>query len=232
MSQQAYSQPQVKELFDDAKVNEGEIKWLTSDEEEEIHNDDDDRSIDIKETNEDEKTESDNDEYVVDDADEEMKVGENVKTGKDDEEMTDAEKADAEKTEEAKGIHEQVGNELAKCDQAKEVNAQDNQAASLASVTQKEMPEIPPTSSSLSVSSGLSPTLLYVPVSVIPEQTILSTAPPHAPIATTFTSMLQQTTPIPIPPIIIEPPPVTTVILDLVLAIVQRLSDIENQFEA
>ncbi|GJW44315.1 hypothetical protein Tco_0073114 [Tanacetum coccineum] len=59
---------------DDANVKEGEIKWLSSDEEEEIHDDhDDDRSIDIEENGEDEKSKSDNDEYVDDDADEEMK---------------------------------------------------------------------------------------------------------------------------------------------------------------
>ncbi|GKD96342.1 hypothetical protein Tco_1380239 [Tanacetum coccineum] len=80
MSQQAYSQPQVKELV-----------LYQSDEEEKIHDDDDDdMSIDIDETDDDERTESDNEEYVADDADKEMNDGENAKTGKDDEEMTDA----------------------------------------------------------------------------------------------------------------------------------------------
>ncbi|GKB18931.1 hypothetical protein Tco_0852854 [Tanacetum coccineum] len=231
----------------DAKVNEGEIKWLSSDEEEKIHDDDDERSIDIEETDEDERTESDNDEYVVVDASKEMKDGEDAKTGKDDEEMTDAKKADAEKTEEENGDHEKVRIILAKVDQAKDVNAQDNQATTLAYVTHKEMPKIPPTSSSLSVSSGFgsqflnlssdtflvgttkesadteinslldiqiqqevphiqSPTLLNVLVLVIPEQTILSMAHTHAPIISTIPSMLQQTTPIPTPPILSEAP--------------------------
>nr|GEU60925.1 hypothetical protein [Tanacetum cinerariifolium] len=105
---------------DEAKEIEGEIKWLSSDEEEEIHDDDDEKSIDIKEIDEVERTKS-NDEYVVDDVAKEMKDREDVEIGKDDEE-----KADAEKTEEAKGDHEQVGNELGKVNQAKDVNAQDN----------------------------------------------------------------------------------------------------------
>nr|GEW36870.1 hypothetical protein [Tanacetum cinerariifolium] len=136
---------------DDAKVNEGEIKFLSSDDEEEIHDDDDDISINIKETDKDERTESDNDKYVADDAAKEMKDGKDAKTGKDDKEMTGVEKADVEKTEEAKGDHEQVRIVLAKVDQAKDVNVQDNQATPLAFITQNEMPKIPPTSSSLSI---------------------------------------------------------------------------------
>ncbi|GKD09116.1 hypothetical protein Tco_1188801 [Tanacetum coccineum] len=58
------------------------------------------------------------------------------------------------KTKEAKGDKLQVDNALAKVDQAKDANTQDNQAATLISVTQKEKHELPPTSSSLSVSSG------------------------------------------------------------------------------
>ncbi|GJV29602.1 hypothetical protein Tco_1386050 [Tanacetum coccineum] len=84
------------------------------------------------------------------------------------------------------------------------------------------MLEIPPTSSSLSVSSSF----------VIPEQIILSTAPLHTLIFTTVSSMLQHTIPIPTPLIITTAPTVTTTILDLLPAIVQRLSDLEKQFEA
>ncbi|GJT59416.1 hypothetical protein Tco_1002949 [Tanacetum coccineum] len=147
------------------------------------------------------------------------------------------------------------------------------------------MPKIPPTSSSLSVSSGFgnqflnlsydtflvgttkeyavteinslldiqiqqevpqiqSPNLLNVPVSVIPEQTIitpipvlptktsLSTASPHASIVTTITSMLKHTTPIPTPPIINITPTVTTVKPDPLPAVIQRLLDLEKKFES
>ncbi|GKB49878.1 hypothetical protein Tco_0900631, partial [Tanacetum coccineum] len=45
-------------------------------------------------------------------------------------------------------------------------------------------------------------------------------------------SMLQHTIPIPTPPIITTAPSVTTIILDLLPVIVQRLSDLEKQFEA
>ncbi|GJW44314.1 hypothetical protein Tco_0073113 [Tanacetum coccineum] len=125
--------------------------------------------------------------------------------------MTDVEKADAEKTEEAKGHNEK-----------------------------KVMLKIPPTSSSLSVLSGfgnqflnlssdtfLSPTLLNVPVLVILEQTVLKPTL----IVTTITSMLQHTTPIPTPPIISETPPVT-IVYDPLPAVIQRLSDLENKFKA
>ncbi|GJZ67217.1 hypothetical protein Tco_0630457 [Tanacetum coccineum] len=154
--------------------------------------------------------------------------------------MTDVEKADAEKTEEAKGHNEKVGNELAKVDQAKDVYAQDNQATTLASVTHKVMPEIPPTSSSLSVLSGfgnqflnlssdtfLSPTLLNAHVSVILEQTVLKPTL----IVTTITSMLQHTTPIPTPPIVSETP-LVTIVYDPLPAVIQRLFDLENKFKA
>ncbi|GKA43706.1 hypothetical protein Tco_0736430 [Tanacetum coccineum] len=86
----------------EAHVEEEEIEWLTTDEEEEkqVDQDDDDRSINIEETDNDEKTD---DEFVH---------------GKDNKEITDAEKTEA-----TKGDHEQAG-------------------------------KLPPTSSSLSISSG------------------------------------------------------------------------------
>ncbi|GKD59824.1 hypothetical protein Tco_1297333, partial [Tanacetum coccineum] len=76
-------------------------------------------NINIEETNDDERTKDEyihDDEYVHDNADEEMRDAKDAETRKDDDEITDAAKADAEKIE--------------------------------------EMPKLPPTSSSLSVSSG------------------------------------------------------------------------------
>ncbi|GKA88642.1 hypothetical protein Tco_0810406 [Tanacetum coccineum] len=93
------------------------------------------------------------DEYVRNDTDEEMKDGENVTTRKDDEVISDAAKSDAGKIEEVRDDNEQDGDELANVDQAKETDAQDNQATALVSVTPKEMPELPPTRSSVFVSS-------------------------------------------------------------------------------
>ncbi|GJZ86419.1 hypothetical protein Tco_0658029 [Tanacetum coccineum] len=120
------------------------------------------------------------------------------------------------------------------------------------------MPELPSTSSSLFVSSGFgnqflnlssdisliqSPTLLNVPVSVIPKQPVpasssalttethVSTILSHPPSVTTITPVQQQKTPIPTPPITTIAPSVTTAVRDLLLAIVQRLSVLESQFE-
>ncbi|GKA94056.1 hypothetical protein Tco_0816042 [Tanacetum coccineum] len=123
---------------------------------------------------------------------------------------------EVEKTEEAKGDEEQVDNALARGDQAKDASTQDNQASAPISVTQKEKPDLPPTSSSLSVSSGFVPnvqssSLLSVPVSVIPKPTVLTpipenvtealatTIPPLTPIPMSITSTIKQSTPIPTP---------------------------------
>ncbi|GJV81234.1 hypothetical protein Tco_1517104, partial [Tanacetum coccineum] len=87
---------------------------VTSDEEEEKRDDqdDDDRSVDIEETDDDARTNEENvcdefathdDEYVHDDVDEKIKNAENAESGKDNDEMTDVDKADVEMTEEAKG---------------------------------------------------------------------------------------------------------------------------------
>ncbi|GJU20330.1 hypothetical protein Tco_1153672 [Tanacetum coccineum] len=215
---------------DETQVNEEEIEWVSIDEEEEQqddHDDDDDRSIDIEETDDDEKTDDE----------------------KDDDEMTDAAKADAEKIEEVKGDNKQAGIKVSNVDQTKDTSAQDNQATVLVSVKLKEMPELPPTISSLSVSSGFdvpqiqSPTLFNVPISIIPEQPVPAPSPTltiktpvstvlyHPPPITAISSVLQQSTPIPTPPITTVALSVTTVILDPLPAIVQRLSDLENQFE-
>ncbi|GJX01675.1 hypothetical protein Tco_0185588, partial [Tanacetum coccineum] len=89
---------------DEAQVNKEEIEWVSIDKEEEQQDDqddDDDRSINIEETDDDEKIDDEylhDDEYVHNDADEEMKDAEDVKTGKDDDEITDAANTDAEKT--------------------------------------------------------------------------------------------------------------------------------------
>ncbi|GJY66404.1 hypothetical protein Tco_0468642 [Tanacetum coccineum] len=76
-----------------------------------------------------------------------------------------------------------------------------------------------------------SPFLLNVPVSVIPEQVILSTAPPPPPSVTNLTLVLQQqTTPIPAPPIT-NIAPTTTTIPDPLPSIAQRVSVLENDVQ-
>ncbi|GJW62891.1 hypothetical protein Tco_0112226, partial [Tanacetum coccineum] len=78
-----------------------EIEWLTTDEEEEKKDDDEDnRSIDIENTDDDEETDDEfvhGDEYLHDDVDREMKDAEDTETGKDDEEIIDAEKIEVTK---------------------------------------------------------------------------------------------------------------------------------------
>ncbi|GJS88593.1 hypothetical protein Tco_0771229 [Tanacetum coccineum] len=155
--------------------------------------DDDNRSIDIEETNDDERTE---DEFVHDN-----------------EEITDAEKTEA-----TKGDYEQAG-------------------------------KLPPISSNLFVSSGFevpqiqSPSLLKVPVLVIPEQAtptpsltlptktpvLTVTSPP--PIVFAISYVKQQTTPIPSPPITTIAPSITTIVPDPLPAIVQRVFELEKDVQ-
>ncbi|GJZ41922.1 hypothetical protein Tco_0588808, partial [Tanacetum coccineum] len=92
------------------------------------------------------KDEAHNDEYVHDDdekdddADQEMNDDENDDEVKDDQLIDDAEKVDSNKTEEKKGDIEQDG------------IAKDGQVGAQISDNQKEKPEVPPSSSSLSLS--------------------------------------------------------------------------------
>ncbi|GKF77190.1 hypothetical protein Tco_0229660, partial [Tanacetum coccineum] len=95
-------------------------------------------------------------EHVHDYVEEELNDAEIVKTIKGDKELFDLYKAEPEKIEEAKGDGKQVENTLARVDQAKDASTQDNQVAALISITQKGKPELPSTSTSLSVSSGFS----------------------------------------------------------------------------
>nr|GEW24425.1 hypothetical protein [Tanacetum cinerariifolium] len=97
---------------------------------------DDDISIDLDETDDEEYEHAD---------DETQRDG--------NKELYDPNKEKVGKTEEANGDKEQVDNALARVDQARYTSTQDNQEAPLKSVTQKGKPELPPTSSSIYVSS-------------------------------------------------------------------------------
>nr|GEW90159.1 hypothetical protein [Tanacetum cinerariifolium] len=139
---------------------------------------DDDISIDLDETDDEEYEHADDEtqrddymheddeymheeeEHVHDYVEEELNdaeiakiVKEIAKIVKGNKELYDPNKAKVGKTEEANGDKEQVDNALARVDQARYASTQDNQAAPLKSVTQKGKPELPPTSSSISVSS-------------------------------------------------------------------------------
>ncbi|GJZ47105.1 hypothetical protein Tco_0600937, partial [Tanacetum coccineum] len=139
---------------DDEHVNEGDITWLSIDEEEKGNEDDDDedddRSIDIEETD-DERTDS---EYG-------------------DQGMTDADKIIADKLEEEKGDEEV---EQANDDQAQEDQVKDYIVGTLVTMSQKEKPEVPRSSSSRSLSSNYGNQFLNVSfdtslVSIIKDHT-------------------------------------------------------------
>nr|GEW71544.1 hypothetical protein [Tanacetum cinerariifolium] len=106
----------------------------------------DEGNNDDQEIYDDEKVHDDGEKHDDDEvADEEMADEETMDSEKANEEMADTEKDDAEKIEE-----EKVDDEQARDDQT----AKDDQAGALISVTQKEKHELPPSSSSLSLSSN------------------------------------------------------------------------------
>ncbi|GJU12228.1 hypothetical protein Tco_1134624 [Tanacetum coccineum] len=192
------------DYFEEAKVDEEEIEWLSTDEEEEKQDDDDDdTTIDLEKTyDEDEYAEytTRDDEYVHED--EYMHDGA-------DEEMKDVEDDETKKDDAAKAIAEKT-----------------EEATAPVSVKPKEMSELPPTSSSLSISSSFALT------TKTPVSTILS----HSPVQ-------QQTTPNLTPPITSTTQPLTsplpaTKTLDApvppskaLTAVLQRVSTLEKDFK-
>ncbi|GJS20764.1 hypothetical protein Tco_0449396, partial [Tanacetum coccineum] len=121
-----------KETADDEEIHMNEE--VHSDEEE-LHADDDAHDDEIVH----------DDDKKHDDTDEEMNNVENANELKDDQEMAEAETIDSEETEEEKVDSKQAG-----ADQA----TKDDQAGAQISETQKEKPEVPPSSSSHSLSSN------------------------------------------------------------------------------
>ncbi|GJX29137.1 hypothetical protein Tco_0237216 [Tanacetum coccineum] len=119
------------ERSDNEHVNEGDITWLSINDEEKANEDDeeedDDRSIDLEETD-DERTDSENG----------------------DQEMTNAEKIVTEKIDEEKGEEVEHAND----DQAQEDQVEDDIVGTLVTMSQKEKPEVPRSSSSRSLSSN------------------------------------------------------------------------------
>nr|GEX03173.1 retrovirus-related Pol polyprotein from transposon TNT 1-94 [Tanacetum cinerariifolium] len=117
------------------------------------------------------------DERVHDYVEEELNDTKISKTVKGDKELSDPNKAETKKIEEAKGDGEQVDNTLARADQAKDASTQDNQATALISVTQKGKPELPPLAPAYQYHPSLASSLLTVPVLGILEPTILTPIP-------------------------------------------------------
>ncbi|GKA49283.1 hypothetical protein Tco_0742241 [Tanacetum coccineum] len=234
-----------KSEYSEEETVDKEIEWVTTDEEEEMKDDDDnDRSIDIEKTNNEQET---NDEFVQDDVDKEMKDAEVAESGKGDEEITDTAKVDAEKIEEVKDDNKKAklppsssslsvssgfGNQFLNLSSDKSIvgNLKETADAEINSLLdvqiQQEIPHIQ------------SPSILTVPVLVIPEPTILSLIPeisivtpvttlPPPPSVTIIPALQQQSTPIPTPPITIVALIVTMIPYPL-SAIIQRVSVLEK----
>ncbi|GKE43807.1 hypothetical protein Tco_1471091, partial [Tanacetum coccineum] len=218
--------------------------------EEKKDDDEDDKSIDIEKTDDDEETDDEfvhGDEYVHDDVDKEMKDAEDAETGKDDEEITDAEKTEVTKGEleqaiklplisSSLSVSSGFGNQFLNLSSDTSLigtikESADTEINSLLDIQiQQEVPHIQ------------SPSILIVPVLVIPDPTVLSPIPeiPTVTLATTLsppsfvttiTPVLQQTiTPIPTLPITTVAPVATTVPNPLP-AIAQRVYVLEKDVQ-
>nr|GEW17757.1 retrovirus-related Pol polyprotein from transposon TNT 1-94 [Tanacetum cinerariifolium] len=230
MSQESSSQPQEK-------IGEKEIKWVSADEEDAQQDNDDDRSIDIKKTNDKEEINDEfvhDDEYVQGNVDEEMKDAKVTKTRKDEEEISDVAKADAERQKNlfvSSGFGNHFFNITYDTLICTTKESADTEINSLLDIQiQQDVPHI----QSLFV--------FTVPILVIPEPIILSQLPkiptvtpvtnlPPPPSITNITPILQQqTTPILTPPITTTAPAAITV-LDPLLTIVQQVSELEKDVQ-
>ncbi|GKC69735.1 hypothetical protein Tco_1115618, partial [Tanacetum coccineum] len=113
-----------------------------------------------------------------------------------------------------------------------EDQAKDDKVGALVTLTHKENPEVPPSSSSLSLSSNYGNHFLNLSSDTSLVGTIKET------IDTEINSLLDTTptptltTPLPTPPITSKDLTVTTTLLDPLPAIVQRLSDLKRKFKA
>ncbi|GJU18183.1 hypothetical protein Tco_1146149 [Tanacetum coccineum] len=123
---------------DERTESEKEAAKSEKADEEEVHSDEE------VHTEEDQQTDDEHYDEKHNDVDKEMNDAENVDEAKYDQEMVDAKKVDSEKTK-----AEKVDNEIAGTNQA----AKDAQAGALGSVTQNEKRALPPSTSSLSLSS-------------------------------------------------------------------------------
>ncbi|GJS27520.1 hypothetical protein Tco_0488140 [Tanacetum coccineum] len=197
-----------KEESDKSNENVDDIPWVSISDEEEKGDDDDDRSIDIEETD-----------------------GERLDSNNGDQAMIDMEKNVAEKTEEEQGDEEQAEEAQYNDDQDQKDQANDDIIGTLVTMLQKQKPEVPRSSSSRSLSSNydvqiqqeipsvLSALLLDVPVFVIPLQTTTTSTP--------LTTSL--TTPIPTPPIISTATTTTPTTPNLLPEVIQRVFALEKE---
>ncbi|GJY73271.1 hypothetical protein Tco_0477702 [Tanacetum coccineum] len=214
------------------KVDEEEIEWVSTDEEDEQqddHDDDDDRSIDIERTNDEKETDDEfvhGDEYVHGTMDEEMKDA-----------ASDLEQAGKlPLTSSILSVSSNFGNQFLNLSSNTSLigitkKSADTEINSLLDIQiQQEVPHIQ------------SPSILTIPDLVIPKPTVVSPIPeipivtpvitlPPPPFITNITPILQQkSTPIPTPPITTTAPAATTV-LDPLLTIIKRVSELEEDVQ-
>ncbi|GJV40909.1 reverse transcriptase domain-containing protein [Tanacetum coccineum] len=203
---------------------------------------DDDKSIDLEKTN-DEET----DDEFVHNKDEEMTDAEDVETGEDDEGITDAEKTEVTKGDlkqarkpplisSSLSVSSSFGNQFLNLSSDTSLTGTlkefaDTEINSLLDIPiPQEVPHIQ------------SPSIIIVPILVIPEPSVLSPIPeipsvapttsllPPSSVSTISPVLHQTTTLIPTPPITTEAPPVTT-ILDPLPVITQRVSSVETDVQ-
>ncbi|GKC63628.1 hypothetical protein Tco_1096226 [Tanacetum coccineum] len=210
------------------------IEWVDMDKEEEKKDDNDDKSIDLEQTD-DEETDDEfmhGEEHVQDDdeeTDDEFVHGDEQVNDDEDEEMTNAE------VEESGNGDEEI-TDAAKVDAGKTEQVKDD----------AKKAELPPTSSSLSVSLGFGDQFLKLSsdtsliVSVNFEPSVLTPIPetvaptttllPPPSVSTIPPVLLQTTTPIPSPPITTEAPTITTAVpeSDALTAVQLRVAKLEK----
>ncbi|GJT95278.1 hypothetical protein Tco_1090796 [Tanacetum coccineum] len=199
----------------EAKANSAIDLGSEEEKEENKDDDEDDRSIDIENTDDDEEIDDEflhGDEYVCDDVDEEMKDVEDPETGKDDEELTNAEKTEA-----TKGDLEQAGKLPLT-------------SSSLFGSSGFEVPHIQSSSIlTVPISVILEP-IIISPIPDIPLVTPTTTLPPPSYVTTSTPVLQQTTTPIPIPPITTVALATTTV-PDPLPVIAQRVSFLKKDIQ-
>ncbi|GJW02351.1 hypothetical protein Tco_1561207 [Tanacetum coccineum] len=172
---------------------DAEINWGSKDDRD-GDEEDDDRSIDIKESD-DERINSENGDQA----------------------MTDAEKNVAEKVEEEKGDEEE---ERADDDQAQEDQVKDDIVGTLITMSQKEKPEVPRSSSK--IPPVHSAPLLDVLVSIIPPPPTTTTTPTPLPTTPITTTLVTPPLPATKVPYALIPP------LESLNALLQRVSTLQK----
>ncbi|GJV62775.1 retrovirus-related pol polyprotein from transposon TNT 1-94 [Tanacetum coccineum] len=230
-------------VLDEENIDEEEIEWVSTDEEDEQQDDqddDDERSIDIEKTDDEEETD---DEFVheeiSDAAKADAKKTEEVKDdqGKDDSAQDNQATIFASTTHKSSSlsVSSGFGNQFLNlssdtsliCTTKKSADIEINSLLDIQ--IQQEVPQIQ-SSSVLPVHVLVIPKPTFLsPILEIPIVTPVTTLPPPSSVTNITLILQQQTTPIHIPPITTAALAVV-IVLDPLLAIVQRVSKLEKDY--